>query len=76
MEARNVEPAHGPGDALDRAVIFIGPPGAGKGTQAKELARRYGVPHLSSGDMFREHVSRGTPLGLKAKPMPAHTAMR
>lgn len=69
MEARNVEPAHGPGDALDRAVIFIGPPGAGKGTQAKELARRYGVPHLSSGDMFREHVSRGTPLGLKAKPI-------
>jgi adenylate kinase len=50
-------------------VIFIGPPGAGKGTQAKEVARHYAVPHLSTGDMFREHVSQGTPLGLQAKPI-------
>jgi adenylate kinase len=54
---------------LDRAVIFLGPPGSGKGTQAKELARQYGVPHLSTGDMLREHVSKGTALGLKAKPI-------
>ena len=54
---------------LDRAVIFLGPPGSGKGTQAKELARQYGVPHLSTGDMLREHVGKGTPLGLKAKPI-------
>jgi adenylate kinase len=54
---------------LDRAVIFLGPPGSGKGTQAKELAKQYGVPHLSTGDMLREHVSNGTPLGLKAKPI-------
>ena len=54
---------------LDRAVIFLGPPGSGKGTQAKELAKQYGVPHLSTGDMLREHVSKGTPLGLKAKPI-------
>jgi len=54
---------------LDRAVIFLGPPGSGKGTQAKELARQYGVPHLSTGDMLREHVSNGAPLGLKAKPI-------
>jgi adenylate kinase len=54
---------------LDRAVIFLGPPGSGKGTQAKELARQNGVPHLSTGDMLREHVSNGTPLGLKAKPI-------
>jgi adenylate kinase len=54
---------------LDRAVIFLGPPGSGKGTQAKELARQYGVPHLSTGDMLREHVGNGTPLGLKAKPI-------
>ena len=54
---------------LDRAVIFLGPPGSGKGTQAKELARQYGVPHLSTGDMLREHVSKGTLLGLKAKPI-------
>lgn len=56
-----------PAERLDRAVIFIGPPGAGKGTQAKEVARLYGVPHLSTGDMFRDHVSQGTPLGLRAK---------
>jgi len=54
---------------LGRAVIFLGPPGAGKGTQAKQIAGSYGVPHLSTGDMFREHVSRGTPLGLRAKPI-------
>jgi len=56
-------------DKLDRAVIFLGPPGAGKGTQAKQLAAKYGVPHLSTGDMLREHVAKGTPLGIKAKPI-------
>lgn len=54
---------------LGRAVIFLGPPGAGKGTQARQIAEGYGVPHLSTGDMFREHVGRGTPLGLRAKPI-------
>ncbi|HYL09176.1 MAG TPA: adenylate kinase [Candidatus Acidoferrales bacterium] len=58
-----------PACGLGRPVIFLGPPGAGKGTQAKELARRFGVPHLSTGDMFRDHVLRGTPLGLQAKPI-------
>jgi adenylate kinase len=56
-------------DKLNRAVVFLGPPGAGKGTQAKELAKKYGVPHLSTGDMLRECISRGTPLGLQAKPI-------
>jgi len=56
-------------ERLDRAVIFLGPPGAGKGTQAKELAKLYRVPHLSTGDMFREHVSLGTPLGEQVKPI-------
>jgi adenylate kinase len=55
-----------------QAVIFLGPPGAGKGTQAKEVARRHGVPHLSTGDMFREHVSKGTELGRRAKPIMDH----
>jgi len=59
-------PAGGP---PRRALIFLGPPGAGKGTQAKEVAKRNGVPHLSTGDMFRDHVARGTELGLKAKPI-------
>src|ERR1700721_1344529 len=54
---------------LGRAVIFLGPPGAGKGTQARQIAENYGVPHLSTGDMFRDHVSRGTALGLRAKPI-------
>ena len=54
---------------LDRAVVFLGPPGSGKGTQAKEVAKAFGIPHLSTGDMLREHVSKGTPLGLKAKPI-------
>ena len=39
-----------------RAIIFLGPPGAGKGTQAKEVAKALQVPHLSTGDMFRDHV--------------------
>jgi adenylate kinase len=54
---------------LGRAVIFLGPPGAGKGTQARQIAEAYAVPHLSTGDMFREHVSRGTALGLRAQPI-------
>jgi adenylate kinase len=58
-------------EQLDRAVIFLGPPGAGKGTQAKLLAKKYGVPHLSTGDMLRENIAQGTPLGEQAKPIMA-----
>jgi adenylate kinase len=61
-DTRSAEP-------LDRAVVFLGPPGAGKGTQAKELARKYGVPHLSTGDMLRENIAKCTPLGERAKPI-------
>ncbi len=46
-------------------LILLGPPGAGKGTQAKLLAKALGVPHVSTGDMFRDHKSRGTDLGKK-----------
>ena len=61
-------PGKRPPEELNRAVIFLGPPGAGKGTQAKKLAAKYAVPHLSTGDMLREHIANGTPLGVKAKP--------
>lgn len=48
-------------------VLLLGAPGAGKGTQAKRLAGHLGLPHISTGDLFRENLSRSTPLGLKAK---------
>lgn len=48
-------------------IVMLGPPGAGKGTQAKLLAQGLDVPHVSSGDMFRDHLSRKTELGLLAK---------
>jgi len=48
-------------------VAFLGPPGAGKGTQARELARHWGVPQIATGDMLREAVAAGTPLGQQAK---------
>ena len=48
-------------------IIIFGPPGAGKGTQAQQLARRFGIPHISTGDMLREAVAAGTELGRKAK---------
>ena len=48
-------------------IILLGAPGAGKGTQAKIIASRYGVRHISTGDILRDHVARGTDLGKKAK---------
>jgi adenylate kinase len=52
-------------------LIFIGPPGSGKGTQAKRLAARYAVPHISTGDMLREAVADDTALGRQAAPIMA-----
>jgi adenylate kinase len=69
MATSPVVPEKRPAEELNRAVILLGPPGAGKGTQAKQLAAKFAVPHLSTGDMLREHVSKGTPLGAKAKPI-------
>ena len=48
-------------------IIMLGAPGAGKGTQAKMIAEKYHLPHVSTGDIFRANLKEGTPLGLKAK---------
>lgn len=48
-------------------IVLLGPPGAGKGTQAEALVKKLFVPHISTGDMFRAAISSGTPLGMEAK---------
>ena len=48
-------------------IVLLGPPGAGKGTQAVRLAEKLGVPQISTGELFRENIDGGTPLGLEAK---------
>lgn len=48
-------------------IILMGPPGAGKGTQATRIIDAFHLPHISTGDIFRENIKNGTPLGLKAK---------
>ena len=48
-------------------IIMLGAPGAGKGTQAKKLADKYVIPHISTGDIFRANIKNGTELGKKAK---------
>ncbi len=48
-------------------LVFLGPPGAGKGTMASRLAEEMGIPHISTGDMFRAAMAKGTELGLRAK---------
>jgi adenylate kinase len=48
-------------------IVLLGPPGAGKGTQAKKIADQYGIVHISTGDLFRDNIKNQTPLGKKAK---------
>jgi adenylate kinase len=48
-------------------LVLLGPPGAGKGTQAEKLAEKLQIPHLSTGELFRENIGNGTKLGLEAK---------
>ena len=48
-------------------IVMLGAPGAGKGTQAKMIADKYSIPHISTGDIFRANIKEGTPLGAKAK---------
>lgn len=48
-------------------IVLLGPPGAGKGTQAQKLADKLGIPHISTGDLFRDNISNETELGVEAK---------
>ena len=48
-------------------IVLLGPPGAGKGTQAKSISNKYSIPHISTGDIFRKNISENTPLGVEAK---------
>jgi adenylate kinase len=52
---------------LSARLIIVGPPGAGKGTQAGRIAEAFGIPAVSTGDIFRKNVAEGTPLGVQAK---------
>lgn len=61
--------ADAPASVIAGPIILLGAPGAGKGTQAKQVAQRYGVPQISTGDILRDNVARGTDLGRKADPI-------
>ena len=50
-------------------VLILGPQGSGKGTQAKRISAEYGIPHIATGEMFREAIARGTPLGREVEPI-------
>ena len=50
-------------------ILLLGPQGSGKGTQAKKIATAYGVPHVSSGDLYRDAIARGTDLGKQVEPL-------
>src|SRR4051812_18514577 len=67
MSPEAVKTTADPKAKLVGPIIFLGAPGAGKGTQAKQMVERYDVPQISTGDLLREHVKQGTGLGKRAK---------
>ena len=64
--------ASGPAESLPGPVLLLGAPGVGKGTQAQLLMAAFGIPQISTGDLLREHVQLGTPLGIQAKSLMDH----
>ena len=54
-------------EAMIMKIVMLGAPGAGKGTQAVNIAKKFGIPHVSTGDIFRSNIKNGTELGMKAK---------
>ena len=48
-------------------IVLLGPPGSGKGTQAQKLSPHFGIPHISTGELFRHNITAGTPLGMRAR---------
>lgn len=54
-------------EILHMKVILLGPPGAGKGTQAKLISSKFNIPHISTGDIFRKNIKENTLLGIEAK---------
>ena len=54
-------------EGISLNIVFMGPPGAGKGTQAENIIKEFGIPHISTGDAFRSAMSQGTELGKKLK---------
>ena len=50
---------------MAQRIVILGAPGAGKGTQARRIAKKYDIPHISTGDIFRSHTEKGTEMGQK-----------